>query len=78
MRHRVLILLLILGCSMDLEPDNGKIDFIYSALEIVDRIFSVLDVLFNFKPRGGKYSAHKKSQTGAILVKLELDSACNL
>ena len=37
---------------MDLAPDNGKTDFIYSALEIIDRIFSVLDVLFNFKPRG--------------------------
>ena len=44
MRYRVLILLLILGCSMDLAPDNGKTDFIYSALEIIDRIFSVLDV----------------------------------
>ena len=40
MRYRVLILLLILGCSMDLAPDNGKTDFIYSVLEIVDRIFS--------------------------------------
>ena len=70
MRYRVLILLLILGCSMDLAPDNGKTDFIYSALEIIYRIFSVLDVLFNFKPRrgGGKYSARKKRQTGAILV----------
>ena len=29
---------------MDLAPDNGKTDFIYSALEIIDRIFSVLDV----------------------------------
>ena len=44
MRYRVLILLLILGCSMDLAPDNEKTDFIYSALEIIDRIFSVLDV----------------------------------
>ena len=47
MRYRVLILLLILGCSMDLAPDNGitgKTDFIYSAVEIIDRIFSVLDV----------------------------------
>ena len=33
---------------MNLAPDNGKTDFIYSALEIIDRIFSVLDVLFNF------------------------------
>ena len=33
-----------MGCSMDLAPDNGKTDFIYSALEIIDRIFSVLDV----------------------------------
>ena len=41
MRYRVLILLLILGCSMDLAPDNGKTDFIYSALEIIDRIFFV-------------------------------------
>ena len=57
---------------MDLAPDNGKTDFIYSALEIIDRIFSVLDVLFNFKPRGGKYSARKKRQTGAILVDLGL------
>ena len=39
-----MILLLILGCSMDLAPDNGKTDFIYSALEIIDRIFSVLNV----------------------------------
>ena len=37
MRYRALILLLILGCSMDLAPDNGK-------TEIIDRIFSVLDV----------------------------------
>ena len=44
MRYCVLILLLILGCLMDLAPDNGKTDFIYSALEIIDRIFSVLDV----------------------------------
>ena len=47
MRCRVLILLLILGCSMNLAPDNGstgKTDFIYSALEIIDRIFTVLDV----------------------------------
>ena len=47
MRYRVLILLLILGCSMNLAHDNGitgKTDFIYSALEIIDRIFSVLDV----------------------------------
>ena len=44
MRYRVLILLLILGCSMDLAPDNEKTDFIYSALEIIDRFFSVLDV----------------------------------
>ena len=29
---------------MDLAPDNGKTVFIYSALEIIDRIFSVLDV----------------------------------
>ena len=66
MTYRVLILLLIMGCSMDLLPDNGitgKIDFIYSALEIIDRIFSVLD-------GGGKYSARKKRQTGAILVVL--------
>ena len=47
---------------MDLAPDNGKTDFIYSAIEIIDRIFSVLDVLFNFKPRG--------RDTGAILVNL--------
>ena len=26
---------------MDLAPDNGKTDFIYSALEIIDRIFFV-------------------------------------
>ena len=36
---------------MDLAPDNGQTDFIYSALEIIDRFFSILDVLFNFKPR---------------------------
>ena len=47
MRYRVLILLLILGCSIDLAPENGitgKTDFIYRALEINDRIFSVFDV----------------------------------
>ena len=37
MRYRALILLLIMGCSMDLAPDNGK-------TEIIDRIFLVLDV----------------------------------
>ena len=45
---------------MDLAPDNGKTDFIYSALEIVDRIFSVLDVLFNFKPTGEENIAPAK------------------
>ena len=30
---------------MDLAPDNGKTDFIYSALEIIDRISSVLDIM---------------------------------
>ena len=38
---------------MDLAPDNAtEKQILYSALEIIDRIFSVLDVLFNFKPRG--------------------------
>ena len=67
-----MILLLILGCSMDLAPDNGKTDFIYSALEIIDTCDQTKSCSTS-SHGGGKYSARKKRQTGAILVDIFFD-----
>ena len=66
---------------MDLAPDNGKTDFIYSALEIIDRIFSVLDVLFSVQLQAtgeGNIAPAKRSKRAQFLLPLWLGLSLNI